>query len=150
MNPEIVFNHWISKEPHPMWMCHRNLLPHFEEAIINVLKAGYREDYMCQAIDNYYLARTTPGTFWHDVCSIKWDIGTFFKGGKNKEIANWLRFSPDIFELKYTEEYLRKQKRKTRPASPPQPVAPKMEGSIFDYIDPNSRLGRALEERRKN
>ena len=113
---EAIFHYWNSMPEHTNWRQHRLFTPGMAKAVKQWLKEGYTADYLCQAIHNYYICRTTKGTWWFDVCKKKWDFQTFFAGGKRKAEYNWARFEPERFELwdHYTESHKRKEIQRKR------------------------------------
>ena len=96
---EAIYNFWNSLNEHKNWRKHRVFTPGMYKAVKQWLKEGYTPSYLCDAIQNYYDARTTSGSWWHDICRKKWDFETFFSGGSRKEVYNWKRFEPERFEL---------------------------------------------------
>lgn len=107
---EALFEHWNTKPAHKNWRSHRIFTPGMKRAARRWLLEGYTVGYLAEAIDNYYSARTTPGSWWCDVCKQKWDFETFFKGGERKAEYNWKRFEPERFDLNecFTPEHKRK------------------------------------------
>mgnify|MGYP003149358176 CR=1 FL=1 len=156
---EAIFNHWNSQPDHVHWRTHRIFTPGMANAVKQWLKEGYTADYLCQAINNYYECRTTKGTWWHDVCKIKWDFETFFKGGKRKTEYNWKRFETERFELwdAYTDAHKRVEIQKRRKQQTPPEEQEERYVDLHertDYIklleeNPDSPFYRAMAEKMK-
>ena len=131
-NARAVFDFWNDMPKHEKWWHHRFMTPDMETAIAKVLKRGYSIAYLCGAIENYYKAVTTKGSWWHDTKRRKWDIETFFKQGEAKKgQCEWKRFEPERFEMSdcYTLEHKKRlANRKTH--ATPEPVEP---ASATDY-----------------
>jgi len=158
---EAIFNHWNSQPDHTNWRSHRLFTPGMVKAVKQWLKEGYTADYLCRSINNYYICRTTKGTWWHDVCKVKWDFETFFKGGKRKTEYNWKKFEPERFELwdAYTESHKRKEIQRKRKQQNVEPEHEQLEhfsdmSEKTDYAklseeNPTNPFYRALAEKMK-
>ena len=109
MNAKPIFDFWCDLPKHKNWWHHKFMTPDMESAIKVVLKRGFTIAYLCGAIENYYKARTTKGSWWCDVCNRKWDIETFFTQGATKGQLEWKRFEPERFEMDdcFTPEHKR-------------------------------------------
>ena len=116
MDVQAIFDTWNSFPDHKNWRKHKFFSPGMKTTIQKWIDEGYPVEYLCEAVYNYYVAKTTRGTWWHDVCDLKWPMETFFKGGLKKDEYNWKRFEPERFDLEscFTNEYKRIRAIETR------------------------------------